>query len=558
MADGTAFTRAPRATFFAGDPPPPNLVPDITPQGVQLPDAVKPMSHPLEAITAVTKAWASKAAAQAANQPAAGEGPPTAYDPVTGSWHAGPPSNMGVVPDNSWTQSPGAGAAGSGLDGQPPGVWGGERGLPPGYSTAFSARNPAPTMHPPGTIPAPAAPPPTGAFIPNGPPLAAAADPASQAVVITDPNAPAAGPLPSTSLRSDTPPYDSMAAVGGPASAPVAPQPSQSGGAFRGGGAGPPAPAAGPLDGHDPTVVAATIAGTPAGQGLKANPASAFADAGFDEAGINKLYDELRTRTGHKGEQDLTSDDKAHIMMELGLSIMAAGGQHGATFLGAIGQGGLAAMGSYREMKAQKRADAMAADAADRDVIKTGLDIKMKQGELRGKALDAALTREQRALDSQLTREQRGYDNEQSRQLRRDMAAASIAARNPPAIDGRVQQVNDLIARGVKQDDAIEKVYGAKDSPLKDLDAHLDGLDKARAGAGQDPMSQEERQAAADGWIQSRKAAAAALSGNAPPPAPAATTAPAAGTPPIAGAVPWVQGGQKYWKGPDNKLYPYQ
>lgn len=566
------FYVAPADAGGFGGPMPAAAAVRSTPQGVKIPGAVRPTKSPLEAIAAVTKAWAAKAASAAARAPGghdpSGVGIETAAGPLADSFRGSmgyaqpaapgsagvmqgmqpdrtmppnvypPPTPTGPPRDNAFDMagkaiSSGARAFVGPSEDELAGRWS-QRGSPSD----------------PPNAPTPLTPPRGGAAFVQGPP-------ASQGGAFGPPPMPSqpalrAGP-PSAAAADDititlgAPPEYDPALPPPPAAAasPAAAAPPARGRAFA-----PPAPAAGPLDGHDPEAVAGAITGVAKGD-PSLNPAGAFGAAGYDSTAVDKLYDELRKQTGHNPkDDDLTSEDKAQVMMELGLSIMAAGGQHGQTFLGAIGAGGLQAMGSWRQMKAQRKAENLATDASRRDILKTGIEVGLKQEDTRAKFVDAALTREQRSEDRLLDRQSRADIARENNQARQDLKAFALANRQAPPVAADIQNYQFLTGQGIPKEEALQRVYGSGSGTKDRVGMIMEAATKADAAATAQGIEVTPEVHAAN--LEQAKRDVASLTGGAPAAAP---TAPATSGPPVSGAIPGTFQGKPVWKAPDGKLY---
>jgi len=176
------------------------------------------------------------------------------------------------------------------------------------------------------------------------------------------------------------------------------------------------------------------------GGGLVMNPPPfTAADVGAPPAGAplpvaaegSGIMDRLRKLMGGGG---------ADALLAMGLGTMAAGSRPGATFLGSIGEGGLAAMKDQRE----RRKDDLA-DKREERALKTGeAQIGLSRDKLALDARQFAQQLQQRAEDASATREQRLELAKQADETRR----LSIEMQRGNAEAGRQLQAMMIGQRG--------------------------------------------------------------------------------------------------------------
>lgn len=116
-----------------------------------------------------------------------------------------------------------------------------------------------------------------------------------------------------------------------------------------------------------------TIASTETMQTLNQDPVKVMEDEGFN---IEEVYADLMKEIGAPEPEGLSKEDKSRLLMEFGFSLMAAGGQPGATFLGSVGAAGLNTMKSYRDLRAERQDTARAEREERRDVMGMAVEIE--------------------------------------------------------------------------------------------------------------------------------------------------------------------------------------
>jgi len=201
---------------------------------------------------------------------------------------------------------------------------------------------------------------------------------------------------------------------------------------------------------------------------------------------INKAYDQMQEQLGQRPDTKLSRREKGMLVMEFGLQLMSQSGAeaHGGDVGGAIGDAGLATMKSYRGQAADKKADAEKWDTNQRNLTSGRLkDLsgankdfhteqrqEMQDQNLQARADETA--RHNQEMESQGNARLSNLEDWRNTQVEKGIGAgrrggaggAGGAGGRPTA---NVQNIDDLVKRGIPEDLAVRLVYRQIKDPLK-------------------------------------------------------------------------------------------
>jgi hypothetical protein len=139
----------------------------------------------------------------------------------------------------------------------------------------------------------------------------------------------------------------------------------------------------------------ALIQRSPTFRKMTEDPAGTMESAGFN---VNETFNKLMKEIGREPEEaSLDEDQKARLMMEMGLRMMTQSGKPGATFLGAIGNAGLNTMQTAQAMKQQDRKQKQRASERRQQALQTRLDVGLQREEMQA---EAARARQERLFEA--------------------------------------------------------------------------------------------------------------------------------------------------------------
>jgi hypothetical protein len=122
------------------------------------------------------------------------------------------------------------------------------------------------------------------------------------------------------------------------------------------------------------------------------------------EAGvtIDEAYDNMMAQLGTRPTDKLSREEKAMLLMEFGLNLMAnsSGQAYGGDIGGAIGAAGITTLRSYRDMKAAKQADIR---AYDRSALEIEAGRAKAKGALADSAIDAIAKEREAGIKGEIT-----------------------------------------------------------------------------------------------------------------------------------------------------------
>jgi hypothetical protein len=133
------------------------------------------------------------------------------------------------------------------------------------------------------------------------------------------------------------------------------------------------------------------------------DPAGTMKEAGFN---VNETFNKLMKEIGREPEEaSLDEDQKARLMMEMGLRMMTQSGKPGATFLGAIGNAGLNTMQTAQAMKQQDRKQKQRASERRQQALQTKLDVGLQREQMAAETARAQQEQAFEAWQNQLDRD---------------------------------------------------------------------------------------------------------------------------------------------------------
>lgn len=188
--------------------------------------------------------------------------------------------------------------------------------------------------------------------------------------------------------------------------------------------------------------------------------------SGFD---LRSAIEGYREKYKPKGDAELTKEEKSMLLLELGMRMMAAAGQPGASNAGAIGQAGMGTLGTMRGLQRQKKEDLVAEEERGERRALGEANIDLQQRALDDRALDRRTAAGNSAVDRAL---------EQQR--------ATLDAQGPP------QYMTD--DAGV-----VNRVF--RDGPARAIPTESGEPFKGqRLGGAQSPWDRKYKTALAAGW----------------------------------------------------------
>jgi hypothetical protein len=133
------------------------------------------------------------------------------------------------------------------------------------------------------------------------------------------------------------------------------------------------------------------------------SPAETMKQGGFD---VNETFNKLMKEIGREPEEvSLNEDQKARLMMEMGLRMMTQSGKPGATFLGALGNAGLNTMQTAKGMKDELRQRQRRASERRQQALQTKLDVGLQREQMAAETARAQQEQAFEAWQNELDRE---------------------------------------------------------------------------------------------------------------------------------------------------------
>lgn len=191
---------------------------------------------------------------------------------------------------------------------------------------------------------------------------------------------------------------------------------------------------------------------------------------------INRAYDQMQQQLGQRPDTKLTRREKGMLIMEFGLQLMSQSGatKSGGNLGGAIGDAGVNTIGSYRDLMKEKRGEQQTYDTQQRnltagrfrDLHQAQADAQRAEREDRLDA-NAQARADEQARHNQVMEEQGATRLSNLEDWRATQVEKGVGAGRPAASGGRgggkptanIQNINDLVSRGVPEELAMRIVY---------------------------------------------------------------------------------------------------